>query len=166
MERYCLRHADRLLWPGGDVLGTYRRFYARSRSRRPVEIPDAFLVEQRRPARRRRREREGPLQLIYVGRMERRKGVDTSLRALTSMEYEAWALSLLGGDTRHRTAGDVDARDRRGAIAGDARIDAARPGAARPTSPASMRRTTPSSSPRAGSAGRTRRARRSSAAGR
>jgi len=27
MERYCLAKADRLIWQGGDVLGTYRRFY-------------------------------------------------------------------------------------------------------------------------------------------
>src|SRR5215217_2797134 len=26
-ERHALREADRILWPGGDVLGTYRRFY-------------------------------------------------------------------------------------------------------------------------------------------
>ena len=26
-ERYVLRHADRILWSGGDVLGTYERFY-------------------------------------------------------------------------------------------------------------------------------------------
>jgi len=27
LERYSLRHADCLVWPGGDVLETYRRFY-------------------------------------------------------------------------------------------------------------------------------------------
>ena len=27
MERYSLAHADRLIWQGGDILGTYQRFY-------------------------------------------------------------------------------------------------------------------------------------------
>jgi hypothetical protein len=27
LERYALRNADAFLWPGGDVLGTYGRFY-------------------------------------------------------------------------------------------------------------------------------------------
>jgi glycogen(starch) synthase len=98
MERYCLRNADVLLWPGGDVLASYRRFYRDDTLAPTVEIPDAFLVEDAlegaQPA-----PREGPLRLLYVGRMERRKGVDNLLRALISMDYEAWELSLLGGDT-------------------------------------------------------------------
>ena len=29
LERFALRHADRFLWPGGDVLGAYRAFYGK-----------------------------------------------------------------------------------------------------------------------------------------
>jgi glycogen synthase len=98
MERYCLRNADVLLWPGGDVLGSYQRVYGEAGLAPTIEIPDAFLVEgalESEPP----ETREGPLRLLYVGRMERRKGVDNLLRALISMDYELWELSLLGGDT-------------------------------------------------------------------
>jgi glycogen(starch) synthase len=98
MERYCLRHADRLLWPGGDVLATYRRFYGAEALAPAVEIPDAFLVEGEPPAEP-TEAHNGRLRLLYVGRMERRKGVQNLLRALLSMEYEDWELSMLGGDT-------------------------------------------------------------------
>ncbi|MEO8690324.1 MAG: glycosyltransferase [Solirubrobacteraceae bacterium] len=99
MERYCLRHADRLLWPGGDVLDTYRRFYGADQLAHAVEIPDAFLVEDNAVDEPAPPPHEGPLRLLYIGRMERRKGVQNLLRALTSTEQEDWRLTLLGGDT-------------------------------------------------------------------
>ena len=99
-ERYALHHADRLLWSGGDVYETYRRFYGPTALARGERIPDAFL-------------REGPvsdgvghvpidgetLRLLYVGRMERRKGVQNLLRAVTALEHDNWSLTLIGGDT-------------------------------------------------------------------
>ena len=97
MERYCLKHADRLLWPGGDVLRTYQRFYGVDELAPAVEIPDGFLVEDvpaATPA-----PADGPLRLLYLGRMERRKGVQNLIRALASMEVPDWRLTLLGGDT-------------------------------------------------------------------
>jgi glycosyltransferase involved in cell wall biosynthesis len=99
-ERYCLRHADRLLWSGGDVLGTYQRFYARSGLAPGVLLPDAFLVEDdpgdvigKVPS------EDEPLRLLYLGRMERRKGVQNLIRAITSMPRADVELTLLGGDT-------------------------------------------------------------------
>jgi glycogen synthase len=99
MERFCLRHADRLLWPGGDVLASYRRFYGADALAPAVEIPDAFLVEGALEPANAATRADGRLRLLYVGRMERRKGVQNLLRALLSMEYEEWELSMLGGDT-------------------------------------------------------------------
>ena len=99
MERYCLQHADRLLWPGGDVLATYERFYGADALAPAVEIPDAFLIEGDGVPAPRDVAPSGRLRLLYVGRMERRKGVQNLLRALLSLEYEDWELSLLGGDT-------------------------------------------------------------------
>ena len=38
LEREQLRLADRLLWPGGDILGLYRRYYT------DVSLPEAVLM--------------------------------------------------------------------------------------------------------------------------
>ena len=155
MERYCLRHADRLLWPGGDVLATYQRFYGAGplapAGRDPGRVP-----RRARAGRRRRHARaEGPLRLLYLGRMERRKGVQNLVRALLSMEYEDWELSLLGGDTRHRPLGGLHARASRAAWP-PARTGSRSTTPCRATSRAAdASSTTPSSSRRAGSAGRT-----------
>jgi glycosyltransferase involved in cell wall biosynthesis len=98
MERYCLANADTLLWPGGDVLATYERFYGTEQlapARR--RIPDAFLVEGKPAAA--PTAGEGPLRLLYLGRMERRKGVQDLVRALAATGADGWRLTLLGGDT-------------------------------------------------------------------
>jgi glycogen synthase len=121
MERYCLRHADRLLWPGGDVLATYRRFYGADTLAAAVEIPDAFLVEGDGAPPRADRP-GGRLRLLYVGRMERRKGVQNLLRALLSLEHEEWELSMLGGDTETGPLGTSMRTNLEATTAGEDRI--------------------------------------------
>jgi glycogen synthase len=98
-ERFTLRHADRVLWSGGDVLETYRRYYGAVA--RPVRIPDAFLAEIEPE------DGDGVLpvagerlRFLYLGRMERRKGVQNLMRAATSLARDDWTLTLLGGDTQ------------------------------------------------------------------
>jgi glycogen synthase len=101
-ERYTLRHADRLLWPGGDVLNTYRRFYGESALAPAERIPDAFLVEpgdrDAAPAGRDPSD-DAPLEFLYLGRLERRKGVQNLLRAVTATGRRDIRLTLLGQDT-------------------------------------------------------------------
>ena len=100
IERYALRHADVLLWPGGDVLGLYERFYgaanlAPARLIRNPLLLDGPLEADPVPA-----APEGPLKLLYLGRLERRKGVQNLLRAMPTLRDRNWRLTLLGGDTQ------------------------------------------------------------------
>lgn len=101
-ERYCLAHCDRFVYAGGDVYGTYQRFYGADRLApghkaqhavfgdvQPMKtvLYDFDSFHERR------------LRLLYFGRMERRKGVRILLRALLSLGRDDWELSLVGGDT-------------------------------------------------------------------
>lgn len=96
-ERFVLRHSDRLLWSGGDVLGTYARFYGDLAP--GVRLPDAFLSQDDRPLAA-PRAGDGPLELLYVGRFERRKGVQNLVRAVADLGHPDLHLKLLGGDTK------------------------------------------------------------------
>jgi glycogen(starch) synthase len=97
LERMALRDADVVLWPGGDTFGFYERFYGSAlappwRIRNPFAArDDVSRVERPSP--------ETPLRLLYLGRFERRKGVQDLIRALTSIESDDVRLTLLGGDT-------------------------------------------------------------------
>lgn len=97
-ERYVLRHADRVLWSGGDVYDTYQRFYGALAP--GARIPDAFLAEVAAEEDTGLLPEDGePLRLLYLGRLERRKGVQNLLRSVTSLLRDDWTLTLLGGDT-------------------------------------------------------------------
>jgi glycogen synthase len=127
MERYALAHCDRLIWQGGDVLGTYRRFYGAAalapgvRIRYPYAGPvhegssdDAFAVE-------------GPLRMLYAGRIERRKGVHNLVRAATGIDRDDFRLTLVGGDTETAPLGLSMRRQLELAIADDGRIELREP---------------------------------------
>ena len=95
LERRTLRDADVIVQSGGDILGTYERFYGDGLApavqiRYPMEWPDGPSVAPALSA--------GPLRMLYVGRCERRKGVQDLIAALTSLSAD-WRLTVLGGDT-------------------------------------------------------------------
>jgi glycogen synthase len=109
LERYALRFADRLIWPGGDVLATYARFYGddalapATMIRYPYVTLDSSAGPSSVPG-------DGALRMLYMGRLERRKGVQNLIRAVTSLDRDDWTLTLVGGDTRSAPLG-VSMRD-------------------------------------------------------
>jgi glycogen synthase len=123
-ERYVLRHADNVLWPGGDVLATYRRVYGADALAPAVKLPDTFLDEED-PA---TVDGSGPgetgaLRLLYLGRLERRKGVQNLVRAITGFEGPNVHLTLLGGDTDTAPLGGSLRTQLELMAAGDSRIE-------------------------------------------
>src|SRR5687768_11087776 len=86
LERIGLADADVIFTPGGDVHGTYERYYGAGAlaPARVVAHPflnaDAPLFPAREPG--------GPLRLIHVGRFERRKGVAELIEAVRSLERD------------------------------------------------------------------------------
>lgn len=101
LERYTLRFADRLIAPGGDVLGTYMRFYGEGSLAPGVTIhyPYRALGASPPPSPDLDPAGEEPLRLLYMGRLERRKGVHNLIGAVTSIGRPDRALTVVGADT-------------------------------------------------------------------
>lgn len=99
LEREQLRLADRLLWPGGDCLDLYRRYYGElelppdARIEPPFELP----AEPVAPA---AGSRNGPLRLLFLGDLRRSAGALDLVEACHSLPPESWSLTLVGRDTR------------------------------------------------------------------
>ena len=98
-ERQVLRDADAILWPGGDVLGTYKRFYGEAELTQALRVRGVIapppLDESPPPPLSAGEE----LRLLYLGRLERRKGVQDLVRAATGIRPDGWTLTLVGHDT-------------------------------------------------------------------
>ncbi len=124
LERFALKHADVLLWQGGDVLNTYRRVYGQDSLGATVRLPNAFSFGRDPSA----DERSTPgsnevLRLLYFGRLERRKGVENLIRATISSMRDDWHLTIVGADTDSAPLGR-SMRDQLGLmVADDPRIE-------------------------------------------
>lgn len=120
LERHALRFCDRIIAPGGDVYETYRRFYGADRVAPAVEVHHPVLADPLpdAPA----APHDGRLRLAYLGRMERRKGVDALLRALTGLSSPDWEITLVGGDTRTGPLGVSMREQVELAVNGDPRV--------------------------------------------
>ena len=106
IERYALAHCDHFVWPGGDVLGTYERFFGVDAIASPVLIRHPLFEEgDAGPPPEWKPSEDGLLRLLYVGRLERRKGVFDLARAVSAIGDERLRLTLVGGDTEHAPLG-------------------------------------------------------------
>jgi glycogen synthase len=98
LEREQFRLADRLLWRGGDTLDLYRRYYSdlelpeAVRIRPPLEVPASGPSPP--PS-----DSEGPLKLLYVGRLQRFKGAIDLVEACLRLPRDEWQLTMIGADT-------------------------------------------------------------------
>jgi glycosyltransferase involved in cell wall biosynthesis len=117
LERCSLLAADAVVWPGGDVLGTYRRFYGEDALAPGTLIPETFMPAPAQPADRELPPEDG-LRLLYFGRLERRKGVEDLVEAIAGLEAGDLRLTLVGGDTETATGGG-SMRTRLERLAGD-----------------------------------------------
>ncbi|HYH54454.1 MAG TPA: glycosyltransferase [Solirubrobacterales bacterium] len=117
LEREQLRLADRLLWPGGDCLGVYQRYYAGielppgARIRPPVELP----AEPPAPA---AGNRDPRLRLLFVGDLRRSTGALDLVEACQLLPPESWSLTLIGRDSRTAPIGQ-SVRETAEAISGE-----------------------------------------------
>ncbi len=120
LERYALANCDHVLWAGGDVLGTFGRFYGENGLASPLQVRQPFggdpgpLGASYSP--------EEPLKLLYVGRLERRKGVRQLIDAAVVLPGEDWSLTLVGGDTKTAPLGQPMRSWLELEVAGDPRI--------------------------------------------
>ncbi len=97
LERAQLRLADRLIWPGGDVLELYRRYYGETlpgaaRIAMPLGLP-----AERPPSE--GRDPSGPLRILYSGPLSRGKGAADLAEACLRLPRDDWRLTMIGADT-------------------------------------------------------------------
>ena len=120
LERLALRNADRIIWPGGDVYDTFRRFYAPDAIAPgweiPHVVPTTLAPSSEEPP------EDGHLRLLYLGRLERRKGVQNLVHAVLSLVHDDWSLTLVGGDTDTAPLGTSMRTQLELTVAGDPRI--------------------------------------------
>ena len=122
IERYAMRHADALLFPGGDVAATYERFYGAGSLAPRRRVLDAFHPVDFAPAPVAAGADTGALRLLYLGRLERRKGVQNLVQAITGIESGGFTLTLIGADTATAPLGASMREHLELTLAGDERV--------------------------------------------
>ncbi len=121
LEREQLRLADLLVWPGGDVLDLYRRFYTGLELPEPVRIAiPAEDAEAPPPAP--DRSPGAPLRILYAAPLQRHLGAFDLVEACLSSREEDWELTLIGADTPTATMGQSARLTIEAMIAEDPRV--------------------------------------------
>jgi glycogen synthase len=102
LEREQLRLADRLLWPGGDCLDLYRRYYRDLELPPEVRIRPPFEPPPHAPAQATAASpdpAQRPLRLLFAGELRRSTGALDLVEACRLLPAEGWSLTLAGRDT-------------------------------------------------------------------
>ena len=104
LGRWQLRQADFLVWPGGDLLGLYRRYYAGvelppERLIGPAPVPAPRVSAWNPPA------SGEPLRILYLGELRRSRGTADLLEACLALSRDDWSLTIAGADTETATMG-------------------------------------------------------------
>jgi hypothetical protein len=122
IERFALRFADVLLWPGGNSLDRYRGFYGEDGLAHAVRCPLPSGDDLLPPAEARGPSAEGPLRLLYLNRLERRKGIEELITAFRAVPDPHLRLTVVGRDTPTGPAGSSMRAHSHALAAGDDRI--------------------------------------------
>jgi glycosyltransferase involved in cell wall biosynthesis len=123
VERFTLRFADALLWPGGNSLDWYTDFYGEGALAPAVRCPLPMIDDLAVPSSSDLPSTEGPLRLLYLNRLERRKGVVELVTAVRSLPDAQLALTLVGRDTMTGPGGGSMRTHLEDLAEGDARIE-------------------------------------------
>lgn len=121
LEREQLRLADRLLWRGGDTLSLYRRYYS------DIELPEAVRVpaavdRPAAPPAPQPRDVDRPLEILFVGRLQRLKGALDLVEACLDLADDNWQLTMIGADTTTAPGGQSVEMTIEAMCGGDPRI--------------------------------------------
>jgi glycogen(starch) synthase len=95
LERHSLAFADAILAPGERALAAYRERYEELAPAVIAPMPLALRITEPGDA----PPGDRPLRLFYMGRLERRKGVEELVRAVLAQSAGTVELTLAGGDT-------------------------------------------------------------------
>jgi glycogen(starch) synthase len=123
MERFSLSRADRLIHQGGDILGTYGRYYGAGKLAQAVLIRYPYAGAAVAADIDSTYSPSSPLRLLYAGRLERRKGIQNLVSALRGSAREDFRLTIVGSDTPTGPLGTSMRELLRLAIAEDQRIE-------------------------------------------
>lgn len=124
LEREQLRLADRVVWPGGDSLGLYRRYYGE-------ELPAPALL--RMPTAHRAapppepRPAGEPLRIVYRAELRRSLGALDLAEACLRLPVDDWLLTMSGADTATGPAGQSVRLTIEAMFGGDPRLTIAEP---------------------------------------
>lgn len=126
LEREQFRLADRLLWRGGDTLNMYRRYYSDLDLPEAIRIP-AAVDRPVAPPVPEPRDVDRPLEILFVGRLQRLKGALDLVEACLGLDDDNWQLTMIGADTATAPAGRSVEMTIEAMCGGDPRVSLERP---------------------------------------